>query len=174
MNPKNITKIALLTAILCIIAPMSLNIFIVPFSFSTLIIMIYSCLFNRWISLASIVLYILLGAIGLPVFSMYQGGISKLLSITGGFIFSYPVANIFISTFYKKNYCFIIKYIILLISNIIIYAMGVIYFCFISNTSIIYGVSVAVVPFLVTDNIKIVLAIIMSDKLMIVLKKYNI
>lgn len=173
-NSNKITKIALLTAILCIISPISINISTVPFSFATLIIMIYSTTFDKWTSFFSIIIYILLGAIGLPVFSMYQGGLSKLLSVTGGFIFAYPIMSLFISTFYKNNYNIVLKYIILFISNIILYTIGTAYFCFISKTSITYGLTITVLPFMITDNIKIVITILINDKLIKILNKINI
>lgn len=173
-NTNKITKIALLTAVLCIIAPISINISVIPFSFATLIIMIYSTTFDKFVSFFSIILYILLGAIGLPVFSMYQAGLSKLLSVTGGFIFAYPVVNIFISNIYNQKYNIFIKYLILLLANIILYIIGTSYFCYISKTSIQYGLTVTVLPFIITDNIKIIITILLSDKLIKILNKINI
>ena len=39
----------------------------------------------------SAVIYLLIGAVGLPVFANFGGGISRLVSLTGGYLWSYPL-----------------------------------------------------------------------------------
>lgn len=41
------------------------------------------------------IIYILIGAVGVPVFSNFRGGISVLVSVTGGYILSWPIMVIF-------------------------------------------------------------------------------
>ena len=173
-NIKHIAISSVLTAILCIMAPISINIGPVPFTLATYFIMLYSVIFENYISTISIILYILLGAFGLPVFSGYQAGLSKLLSLTGGFIFAYPLMNLFIINTYNKSNSNSYHYIILLISHIILYTIGTTWFCYLSNSSIINGLSICVLPFIITDNIKIILVILSRDKIYKILKKSNI
>ena len=48
---------------------------------------------GRWGSI-SILLYLLLGIVGLPVFSGFRGGAAALLDPTGGFIWGFPVCGL--------------------------------------------------------------------------------
>ena len=173
-NLKNTVICSVLAAILCIMAPISINIGPIPFTLATYFIMLYSIIFNNYISTISIILYILIGSFGLPVFSGYQGGLSKLLSYSGGFIFSYPLMNIFIILLYRKSNKIIYHYLILFTSHILLYFIGTIYYCYLSTTSFIYGLSVCVLPFIITDNIKIILVILSNNKIYKILKKSNI
>ena len=43
------------------------------------------------LGLCSVLVYILIGAAGLPVFANFGGGISRLVSLTGGYLWSYPL-----------------------------------------------------------------------------------
>lgn len=167
---RYISICSVLTAIMCIICPLSINIGPIPFSLSTLIIMIISICFEPKISVVCCLLYIGLGCIGLPIFSNFRGGIEHILSYSGGFIICYPIFSLSISKLYKNNYTILLKYLILLFSNLIIYLFGSIYFCILSKNSFWYALSVCVIPFIITDNIKIIVSIIISDKLFKILK----
>ena len=63
--------------------------FIVPFTLQTLSIFIITGLFKFRISFLSVVIYIVMGIIGIPVFSGFQGGIGVLMTYTGGFLLGF-------------------------------------------------------------------------------------
>ena len=94
MEARRLTKMALLTALLCISAYIS---FPLPFSPAmvtalTLVATLTGLLLQPKDALIVFIVYILLGAVGLPVFVGGTAGLGKLLGPTGGFIFSWPVA----------------------------------------------------------------------------------
>ena len=68
------------------------------------------------LSVASYVLYLLLGTVGLPVFSGFTGGVGKLLGPTGGyligFIFLAAIAGFFVEKFPAKIYMHVVGMII--------------------------------------------------------------
>ena len=110
MSTAQMTVTALMTAITCILAPMALPIPIspVPISLTNLVIFFMAYILGMKLSVASYVLYLLLGTVGLPVFSGFTGGVGKLLGPTGGyligFIFLAAIAGFFVEKFPAKIY----------------------------------------------------------------------
>ena len=65
----------------------------VPFTLQTAVVVLIALLLEpRW-ACATAGVYLLMGAVGLPVFSSMTGGIAKLLGPTGGFLVSYPIGT---------------------------------------------------------------------------------
>ena len=84
-NIRKITKIALTCAIMCV----SANIYIpltVPITLQTLVLY-FSLFFLGGASTVAVVLtYLCIGAVGLPVFSGFSGGIGRLFDASGGYL----------------------------------------------------------------------------------------
>ena len=127
INLKKIVYISLLVSILCIICPFSINVGPIPFSLATFFIMLYAIIFDLTISISAVSIYILLGSIGLPVFSGGIGGIQKIFSPTGGFIIGYIFLCLIIALFYNKTKSIFLKIFILIFANFILYLIGVSY-----------------------------------------------
>lgn len=88
---RKLTLVGLATAVNCILGPFSfpLPFSPVPFSLGLLAIMISACLLKAHLGLLSCIIYLLLGTIGLPVFSGFSGGVGMLLGPTGGYLIGY-------------------------------------------------------------------------------------
>lgn len=80
---------ALMTALLCVLAPMAVYVGPVPITLATLAIYFIVYLIGTWAGAGSVCLYILLGAVGVPVFSGFSGGVGKLAGPTGGYLIGY-------------------------------------------------------------------------------------
>lgn len=112
-----------------------------------------------------LVLYVLLGALGLPVFSGFTGGIGALTGATAGFIWGFlagvPVFYIFEKKYKDKN-GIIIGYIIYILIH---YIPGALWYCFFTTGALtLHGILtsslVTVAPFVVPDAIKLMLSFI--------------
>ena len=118
MSTAQMTVTALMTAITCILAPMALPIPVspVPISLTNLVIFFMAYILGTKLSVASYVLYLLLGTVGLPVFSGFSGGVGKLLGPTGGyligFIFLAAIVGFFVEKFPTKIYMHVIGMIL--------------------------------------------------------------
>ena len=77
---------AIMSALLCVLGPNSLPIGPIPISLTNLVIYLTVYILGAKGSVVSYLIYILLGAIGLPVFSGYQGGVGKIVGPTGGYL----------------------------------------------------------------------------------------
>ena len=109
MEARRLTKMALLTALLCVSAWIS---FPLPFSPAmvtalTLVATLTGLLLSPKDTLIVFIVYVLLGTVGLPVFVGGTSGLGKLLGPTGGFIFSWPVAYTLLSICKGKSRSFL-------------------------------------------------------------------
>ena len=157
---------ALFTAVLCAVAPFSLNIGPIPLSFATLVIYIAAGSLDMKYSAISVILYIALGAIGLPVFSGFGAGLSKIVGPTGGFIVGYvPLAlitGLSVRYFKQKRIFFITG---MVIGTFLLYTCGVAWFMLQMKATLAAALMACVVPFLIGDALKIIFATIVAPQL---------
>lgn len=106
----------------------------------------------------STLIYLILGGIGVPVFTQFSAGISVLFGPTGGYLLGYPIMA-FIIGFSKEKFGFNIFTIInMIIALIMVYVLGTIMFAFITGNTIINSLIYCVIPFVAIDLLKLVLA----------------
>ena len=110
-------------------------------------------------------LYLLLGAVGAPVFSGFQGGYGVLLSATGGFIMAFAAVALlyFVVSFFKIPR--FAHYIMAALSLVLIYFGGRAWFMYLMGGTLVHALLVCVVPFILPDVIKIVLAFLLAARL---------
>lgn len=138
---------------------------VIPFTLQTLGIFITLELLGGKKGTFSVLLYILLGAVGVPVFSGFRGGLGVLLSNTGGYI----VGFIFLALIYwgithicgPKVYARILA---MVLGLLVCYAFGTFWFVFaysdIKNMSeMIPVLQVCILPFIIPDIAKMFLSL---------------
>ncbi len=135
---KNIWLIfsSLFTALICIFSQISIPTPIMPITLQTFAISLLGFTLPIKYSLFSVLAYILLGGIGVPVFSNFSGGFHHLVGQNGGFIFGFIVLSLFCSISAKfetdfKRLCFGF------LGIIIMTVCGIFYFCFFTHTKIL-------------------------------------
>lgn len=160
---KNLTVRAILAAAICVIAPLCIPVGSVPVTAATLIIFIVSACTDVSFSLPAVLLYIALGAFGLPVFSGFAGGLHVIAGITGGFILGYipcaAVISLLCSKFSDKKYVFPLS---MLLGTLICYICGAAWHCIVTDSPIATSAAVCILPFIPVDIIKIAAASIIS------------
>ena len=157
---------ALFAAILCVVAPFSFFIGPVPLSLATLAIYLAAGALDWRSGVLSVVLYVLLGIVGLPVFSGFQGGFNKVAGITGGFIIGYiPCAlsaGLIIFVFREKIWSYALG---MAVGTILLYTCGAAWFILQTGTPPLAALALCVVPFLPGDAVKIIAACIVAPRL---------
>lgn len=159
--------IALMTAVLCILAPISIPVFIspVPISLGVLAIYLTAYVLSPVDATISVIIFILLGTFGLPVFSGYSGGLSKLVGPTGGYIIGF-LFTVYISSLFIHMKKGIIFDVIGMITGLALcYILGTIWFSYQQGKGFIASLLLCVVPFLIGDAIKIIVAVILGTQL---------
>lgn len=159
LTTKKMTAYALMSALMCILGPLSIQIGPIPVSFTNLVIYFAAYILGTKGVFWSYLVYFMLGTFGLPVFSGFSGGLSKLVGPTGGcligFFFTAVLSGIFIQKFPKNK---IIQIIGIYASTFVTYALAVLWFAFIQKTSLWYAFSVCVLPFLIIDLVKVIIS----------------
>lgn len=168
LSTRRLVLIALATAITCVFAPLSVPIPIspVPISLTNLVLLI-SIYIQGWKDATiSFLVYLLLGAVGLPVFSGFAGGFAKLAGPTGGyligFIFMTILAGIFVERFIGKRYLIIIG---MILATAIAYIFGTAWLAFQMELPFTAALSIGVIPYLSGDTAKIIIAVIFGPVL---------
>ena len=160
VSVEKITSIGLFTALLCILSPFSLPIGPVPISLCTFFVMLSGIVLGWKLGTSSVILYILLGGIGLPVFSSFSGGVGVLIGPTAGYIFGYiPLALCAGISSNKKLWS---QVGLLILGNIILYVIGTCWYMIVANQTIVRALVVCIVPFLFGDGVKIICAIVIG------------
>jgi len=156
---------ALFAAVLCVVAPFSLGV-PVPLSFATLVIYIAAGSLSWKCGVLSVVLYVMLGAVGLPVFSNFRGGFHMVAGLTGGYIIGYiPLAlatGVITEMFEKKIWAHVFA---MVIGTILLYTIGTAWFMLQSGNSLAVSLALCVTPFLIGDVLKIAVASVTAPKL---------
>ena len=117
----------------------------------------------------SILVYILLGAVGMPVFSGFSAGISALTSYSGGYIWGFLFLALvywFAEKFAGKK--FIVQVISLIAGMAVCYLCGTLWFMHVTKSTFLYGLSACVAPYVPFDALKLILALFVSERV----KKY--
>lgn len=160
---KNIVFIAIMAALMCILSPISFPLGIIPITLGTFTFCFVGALLSWNKSLSVVLIYIIIGIIGLPVFSSYRGGIGVVLGATGGYLVGYLPAVILISILINKFKSKIWIYPISMIIGILVcYTFGSIWFMIESGNNFVETIAICVAPFILPDIIKIIVASIIT------------
>ena len=92
MNVATMTRAALMAAVTAVAAQISVPLFPVPFTLQVLAVILSGLLLGPRYGALSQSIYVLVGAVGVPVFAQFSGGLAVILGPTGGYLVSYPVA----------------------------------------------------------------------------------
>lgn len=168
-----VTAFVILTAIF---AQIEIPLPYVPISGQTLAVGLTATVLGSFLGAISLLVYAVLGAIGLPVFAGFDGGLDVLMGPTGGYILGFIVAAFVIGLWLEKK-GFTIKETIIanIIGMVIILVCGVIQLKFVLAMTWPDALAVGVYPFIITGLLKACAAgwggIKIRDKLPAILKK---
>ena len=157
-----ITRVALSTAIICVLGPLSLSIPISPVPISLGILGIFFAVYvNGWLwGTLSCLLYILIGFVGVPVFAGFTAGAGKLLGPTGGYIVGYVllslIAGFFIEKFENKIPLHILG---MILGTASCYALGTGWLAISAHMTFGAALMAGVVPFILADMTKMAIAV---------------
>lgn len=153
-----LAMIAVMAAVTCVLAPMAVPIGPVPISLTNLVIYISLYLLGWKRGTASFVVYLLIGAVGMPVFSGYEGGLGKLAGPTGGYLIGFIpmaiLAGLVIDKFRNRG----IQMAGMIVGTAVCYVFGTAWFCIQAGYAVEAALGLCVFPFIPFDLAKMVIA----------------
>lgn len=157
-----ITVTALMTAVTCILAPLSIPIGPVPISLTNLAIYISLYLLGWKRGTISYLIYLLIGLVGIPVFSGFTGGPAKLAGPTGWIHHRFYCLAIYCRTCNRSFPPALVQLIGMIVGTIICYVLGTAWFCFEAKSTVSGALSICVFPFIPGDLIKMIIAMLIG------------
>ena len=168
IRTKQMVLIALMTAVTCVLGPLSIPLPFspVPISLTNFAIFLAIFVLGMKSGTISFIIYLLLGAIGVPVFSAFRGGLQVLAGPTGGyligFIFLALIMGFALDHFDRKLVPTIIG---MIIGMAVCYAFGTVWLAKLLSLSFKEGLMMGVIPYLAGDAAKIIIAAIVGPNL---------
>ncbi|MBO5486915.1 MAG: biotin transporter BioY [Eubacterium sp.] len=176
-STTGLVLMALFAAITCVLAPISIPIGPVPISITMLVLFISVYVLGWKRGTITYIVYLLIGMVGLPVFSGWEGGLGKLAGPTGGYLIGFIPMVIVCGLAVEKGYTMsrgagiVVSVAGMVVGTAIAYAFGTVWFCVSTGTGVMAALSLCVFPFLIGDAAKIIIAAIVGPLIGIQIRK---
>lgn len=167
----SITYAAIGAALLAVLSKITIPVQPVPFTLQTLAVGLIATLYKPKEATTSVLIYLLLGAIGLPVFSGSSAGFSVLFGTTAGFLWAFLLYGLITSLLVDMHSSILAIFLANCLGIAIVLLGGAIYFKFFTQTPWDKTFALAVIPFIFSGVLKIVIVIIIVKALQPILKK---
>ena len=172
MDPKTLTRAALCTALIAVCSWISVPA-TVPFTLQTFAVLL-ACDLLGGAAILSVALYLLMGAVGIPVFAGFSGGLGTLLGPTGGYIVGF-LAIVLLMMAWKKALGGRLQIVGMLLGLAVCYLFGTVWFVRVyarngNAVSFATALSWCVLPYIVPDVLKILLARLVGARVNAALK----
>ena len=135
----------------------------VPFTLQTFGVYLVLLLFGGRRGVVTVATYLLLGAVGLPVFAGGMGGLSVLCGVTGGYLWGFLLMALLYWLFEKRSSA--VRAGALVVGQLLCYAFGTVWFSLLAGDRFGVALVTCVLPFLLPDAVKLTLALWLAPRL---------
>lgn len=175
LSIQEICLIAIMTAITAVMAQISIPLpMMVPMTMQTFAVTLAGIILGAKCGSIAMGVYLLLGAVGVPVFSGFKGGLQILIGPTGGFLLSFPIMAYIIGKGIELRRQKGMFTLLLCVGTIANYVVGVLMYCVVMESSVWTAITACVLPFVPSAIIKAVLASVLGIRLRKQLEKCQI
>ena len=158
MKVKDMTLTAVMAALICIAGPLTIAAGPIPLSLATFAVMLAGAVLGKKRGTAAAGLYLLIGIIGIPVFSGFSGGFQKLAGVTGGYLIGYIPCAFFAGLGAERAEAENRKWLLpamMVLGTAVLYTIGTVWFMVQTKNSLGTALGLCVLPFLPGDAVKI-------------------
>lgn len=157
---------AMFAALIAVCSILNIPVGEVPVTLQTFAVCLSAAMLGWKRGTLSVFVYILLGAVGVPVFAGMSGGVGILAGPTGGYIIGFLATALIVGFAADKWERKALPLTIAMILGILVcYAFGTVWFMVVMKWGVVETLMTCVVPFLIPDAVKIVLAMVLSNRL---------
>ncbi len=163
-NIQELCTMGVVTSVICIMAQISIPTPLgVPLTMQTFAIALAGIILGAKKGAIATLIYILIGGIGVPVFSNLTGGYQYLIGPRGGFLLSFPMMAFVIGlgSFYLSKWKWSLTLAILLGATLNL-TCGVLLFCYTTHSNFIIGITTCALPFIPGEILKMLLAYLLG------------
>ncbi len=159
---KQMVLVSLMTAIICMLAPISLTLPTspIPISLGNMVICFTVTILGMKKGSLSVLIYLLLGLAGVPVFSNFTGGVGKLLGPTGGYLIGYLLLALTLGFFVDHYENHIVFHSLgAFLGMLLLYLFGTVWLALQLDLSFTAALWIGVIPYIPLDILKIIVAL---------------
>ena len=167
LRTRDLTYIALFTVLTAVCAWISIPVTTISFTLQTFAVFAALLALGGRRGTYAVAAYLLLGAVGLPVFSNFQGGAGVLLGATGGYILGFLAAALTYWGLTARRDTPAVRLLACLAGLLVCYVFGTGWFLAVytgGETSLGAALALCVAPFVVPDLVKIGLAVTLAGR----------
>src|SRR3989344_5498855 len=161
-NLKPLVFAALFAALTAAVAPFKIPLGFtpVPITLQTLVVLMSGAMLGPTYGALAMILYVVVGALGLPVFAGGSSGIGAILGPTGGYLISYFIAAFAIGKVVqmRKEPKYLDYIFAMIVGTLIIYLLGASWGMVVTGLGVMAIIAGWVLPFIIGDTIKLLIA----------------
>lgn len=168
MKPLVMARVALMAALTAVMAQIAIPIEPVPFTFQVLAVVLAGYLLGVKYGALALLVYVLVGAVGVPVFAGFGSGPGSLLGPSGGYLWSYPLAAAAAglaapALARSRRWAALVSGGAAgLLALVIIYVVGAFWLMVSTNIGVGAAIAAGVAPFVLFDVVKIAFATVLA------------
>ncbi|MCC8043599.1 MAG: biotin transporter BioY [Oscillospiraceae bacterium] len=158
LTTRNLVMCAVLTALTAVLSQLSIPLpSQIPITLQTFAVALCGYMLGSRLGSVSLIVYALLGAVGVPVFASFSGGLGAIAGYTGGYIIGFIPMAFLCGLGTELNNKALLA-VLSLAGLAVCHLLGTIWFSIVSGTSLLSSFMVASVPYLVKDIVSVVCA----------------
>ena len=159
------TMTAVMAAVICVLSPMAIPIGPVPVTLVNLAMYLALYLLGERWGVLSCLVYVLIGAAGIPVFAGFTGGLGRLLGPTGGYIVGYLWMALVAGLFIARCRSRVLQFFGMVLGTALCYGLGTLWYCVSMQAGVGAALALCVIPFIPGDLVKIGVAMMVGPML---------
>lgn len=158
MRTRRLVYCALFAAVIGIMSQIAIPTQPVPVNMAIFAVLLSGGILGKKYGALSVIVYTLLGTVGVPVFSGFRGGLGVIAGPTGGYVAGYVIIAFVTGLVCEKTCKMKYRVLFMIFSVMLCYAVGTAWYCYVMQSNVTSAMVLCVIPFIPGDLIKVILA----------------